>query len=289
MSRHPVRAGAAGVAVALAVLAVLVGGAWPASSATSSVGYVRLAHLSPDTPQVDVWLTSFGDRSLSKVFHGVGYGALSPYQRLAAGTYSVSMRPPGASESVAPILSTNVTVEAGRAYTVAGVGPNKSVQLRVLVDDISRPAGGMARMRVVQASSVAPVVDVAAVGGTTIASGARFPSTTAYAEVRAQRWAVRVKPVTASVDAVQQSVDVRAGSIYTLLVLDRKDTTKAMQLVVRADAASATGVPVGAVNTGYGGAAARSGRTALPAGLALIGLGLLVVIGSGARRVATTR
>ena len=289
MSRRHVRTGAAAAAVLLAVLSVLVSSAVPAASVTPSrVGYVRLAHLSPDTPQVDVWLTSFSDRSFSKVFPGVGYGVLSPYQRLVEGTYSVSMRPPGAAKSTPPILSTNITVEAGKAYTVAGVGPNKSIKLRVLADDLRRPAAGMARMRVVQASSVAPVVDVKAVGGATIASGARFPSTTPYAQVRAKRWAVEVQPRATAIASVQQSVNVRAGSIYTLLVLDRKSSAKAVQLVVRADAASATGVPLGGVNTGLGGGAQHPDPMGRVAGLAVLGLGLLVVVGV-ARRAATAR
>ena len=68
------------------------------------------------------------------------------------------MRPAGAPASSPPVLSTNLDAAAGKAYTVAGVGPNKSIKLRVLADDLSRPAAGMARMRVVQASSVAPEV-----------------------------------------------------------------------------------------------------------------------------------
>src|SRR6185312_4923483 len=32
------------------------------SASAASVGYIRLAHLSPDTPSVDVWLTSFRDK-----------------------------------------------------------------------------------------------------------------------------------------------------------------------------------------------------------------------------------
>ena len=42
-----------------------------------------------------MWVTSFKGSSFSKVFPAVGYGVLSDYQRLAAGTYTVAMRSPG--------------------------------------------------------------------------------------------------------------------------------------------------------------------------------------------------
>src|SRR5262249_41372853 len=92
----------------------------PASAASD--GYVRLAHLSPDTPAVDVYLDSVSGSVPQKVFPSVGYGAFSSYLALPTGTYAVSMRLAGAKASTPPVLSTQVTVQAGDAYTVAGVG-----------------------------------------------------------------------------------------------------------------------------------------------------------------------
>jgi hypothetical protein len=63
-------------AVLLALPAFLLGisSAVGASAATQGVGWVRLAHLSPNTPAVDVYLYSFGDSSAEIVLHHVGYG-----------------------------------------------------------------------------------------------------------------------------------------------------------------------------------------------------------------------
>ena len=58
--------------------------------------YLRLAHLSPDTPKVDVYVASVADPARSFVVPGVGYGAVSPYQPLPAGSYVISMRGAGA-------------------------------------------------------------------------------------------------------------------------------------------------------------------------------------------------
>lgn len=301
-SIHPARSGSLGTAsgtsrlrVLIAAVAVLVAplamvvGAVPAAAAAAATSYVRLAHLSPDTPQVDVWLTSFRGGSFSKVLRGVGYGALSPYERVAPGRYTISMRKPGAASDSPPLLSTNVSVKAGHSYTVAGVGPNKSVGLRVLDDDVSRPSPGKARLRVVQAASVAPRVDVSTTSGLRIATGAKFPSTTPYVEVPAQRWTLRVDPAGGGA-GIEQSVDVTAGSIFTALVLDAKGG-KGLQLVVRKDAAGANRMPAGSVAAGQGGAAERTGRPALPvwtlAALMLaLGLGVAALVTVQPARVA---
>ena len=105
---------------ALAVLALVVPAAYAQSG---SPGYVRLAHLSPNTPAVDVYLYSFGDSTAQLVLQHVAYGTVSPFEQLAAGEYTVAMRLAGAAPSTPAVLSTTVTVTAGNAYTVAGMGP----------------------------------------------------------------------------------------------------------------------------------------------------------------------
>ena len=55
----------AACALALGLAGTLAAGASAASAATGT-GYLRLAHLSPNTPAVDVYLYSFGDRCASR-------------------------------------------------------------------------------------------------------------------------------------------------------------------------------------------------------------------------------
>jgi hypothetical protein len=187
----------------------------------------------------------------------VGYGALSDYQRVSPGHYTVAMRAPGASEKSAPILSTNLEVASGEAYTVAGVDRYANISLKVLKDDLSPPDPGKARMRVVQASSVAPVVDVTTTTGQTIAENVSFPSTTDYAEVPAQQWTLEATPQSTGVKPAEEAVQLDAGSIYTVLVLDKGK--KAVQLDTHTDAAGSATTPVGSVDTGLGGMAPADG------------------------------
>src|SRR5262245_48073634 len=86
---------AASAAVGLAAL-ITSFGATPAYAVEGPVGYVRLAHLSPDTPKVDVYLSKVGDASFKEqVFQHVGYGVMSKYLTLPVGTYAVAMRKEG--------------------------------------------------------------------------------------------------------------------------------------------------------------------------------------------------
>src|SRR5712692_8244752 len=128
--------------VAVLGLAVgLLGLAIPAASASMTSGWVRLAHLSPNAPAVDVYLYSFGNPSARLVLHHVSYGTVSPYQEVPAGDYTVSMRSAGAPATAQPLLSTGFRVSAGQAYTVAGMGPAAGLRLQVLRDTLTVPAG----------------------------------------------------------------------------------------------------------------------------------------------------
>src|SRR5437879_12622372 len=63
-----------------------------ASSASAGTGWIRLAHLSPNTPAVDVYLYSFGHSDAKIVLHHVAYGKVSRDAAVAAGEYGVGMR-----------------------------------------------------------------------------------------------------------------------------------------------------------------------------------------------------
>jgi Domain of unknown function (DUF4397) len=140
----------AGLVTALVGLlsAVAIG---PAAAASGT--YLRLAHLSPDTPDVDVSVTSFS--GATEVLKGVGYGDVSSYKRIEPGTYTVSMRPAGAPASSPPLVTGTLEAAEGSAYTAAGLGPRAAPAVRVLTDRLTPPGPGEARVRVVQGAEQA--------------------------------------------------------------------------------------------------------------------------------------
>jgi Domain of unknown function (DUF4397) len=267
---------AAAVAVATACLALgQFALAAPFASASTGVGWVRLAHLSPNTPAVDVYLYSFRDPDAKIVLHHVSYGTVSPFEQVAAGDYTVAMRAAGASPGSKPVLSTAVDVRAGHAYTVAGMGPASGLRLQVIPDRLRTPRG-KALVRVIQASLNQDVVRVA-VGGTRLARHLKFASVTAYRAVKPGTLSIRVA---GSSESATDTVQLMADSLYTLVVLDQNGKLAIDCLM---DAQGSKVDPMGAPSTGFGGTAARPGAALLPwaaaglAGLLAAGSGLILV------------
>src|SRR5262245_17465499 len=169
-----------GLLAPLAIGVWLLAGAGSAS-ASNGYGWVRLAHLSPNTPAVDVYLYSFGNAKAILVVHHVAYGTVSGYQRLASGEYTVAMRAAGAKASTPPVISATVNVHTGAAYTVAGLGPAKGLRLAVLPDRLSTPHG-KALVRIIQASLVQHKVTIKA-GSHVLVTGLPFAAVSSYRAV----------------------------------------------------------------------------------------------------------
>jgi hypothetical protein len=234
------------------------------AAAAGPVGYVRLAHLSPDTPDVDVYLSAVTGGTPQR-FPGVGYGTVSNYLTVPTGTYAVSMRVAGAPATDPPVLTTNVTVAAGQAYTVAGVGKHADLGLKVIEDDLSLPPAGKAKVRIVQASVRAPVMTVSISGGATIADNIAFATTTDYLAVAPGHWTLKAQGAGGS-PSDTLTATLAAGNVYSLIVLDAK-TGNGLTAQLRADAQRTGKVPTGSVATGAGGS---TGRRTVPVAVAAV-------------------
>jgi hypothetical protein len=237
---------------------------------------VRLAHLSPNAPAVDVYLYSFGDPRARLVLHHVSYGMVSPYEQLPQGDYTVSMRAAGAAPSTKPLLSTGFWVGPGNAYTVAGMGPAAGLRLQVLKDTLAVPKG-QALVRVIQASLRQHVVRVT-LGGRVLARRLRFASTTPYQAVAAGATTARVA---GGAEAASLGVTLRADTIHTLVVLDGTGRLRVTDLE---DAAGSQVRPSGGAATGLGGTAPRPPSSPTPWVAMIIGGAMLAA--SGVRRRA---
>jgi hypothetical protein len=253
------------------------------AAAEAGVGYVRLAHLSPDTPAVDVYVDDPAGKIEGLKFPAVPYGVMSGYLAVPPGTYAVSMRKEGAPESEKPVLTTDVTVAEDGAYTVAGVGKFADIDLKVYEDDISAPPAGQAKVRVVQASVRAPILDIAAANGPTIATGVQFATTTPYNAVKPGDWQVKLQP-TGGADATTADCPLKSGTTYSLLVLDAEDGGLTTDLKVDATAGEIT--PEGGVETGAGGTSGGPPYTALVSAGALLLAGVAAAGAIALRRRA---
>ena len=263
-------------ALALGLAGTLAVGA-SAASAMSGTGYLRLAHLSPNTPAVDVYLYSFGDPSAMVVLHHVAYGEVSPYEAVASGEYTVAMRAAGAPASAKPVLSTTVDVVNGHAYTVAGMGPLAGIRLQVIGNSLAMTRNS-ALVRVIQASMHQTSVTVTA-GTKVLGHGLNFTKVTRYKTVHP---GILTITATGTTEHGSAQVTLAPDTIYTVVVLDNSGELKIDPLV---DSAGSKIMPAGAAATGFGGTAARPGAPLLP-WIGAAAAGLLIAAGGtiGLRR-----
>jgi hypothetical protein len=280
LSRHLAR---------LAAITVLVGGtatfvaatspAASASAATSAAtqdGWVRIAHLSPKAPAMDMYLYPFGDPEQATVLRDVAYGDVSAYMALRQGQYTVAMRGFGAPASSAPALTTSFMVGAGSAYTLAALGPDPGLRVEVLQDQMTTPTG-RALVRVFQASLREPLVTVT-YGPDVLARHLAFGSATSYTPVLPGTGLVRL---TASGEDASMPVKLTVDTVHTIVVLDDGTGLKVDALT---DAVGSQVMPSGGADTGFGGTAPHPPASPAP-WLLLIGTGAaLTAAGVGGLR-----
>ncbi len=96
--------------------------------AGSGQSYVRFAHLSPNTPNVDIVLPDG-----TVLFSNIGYNGRTSYAAISPGTYTLSVNLAGTDQTIMTLP--NVALAPGVAYTAyaMGVQGSSSNPLRVLL------------------------------------------------------------------------------------------------------------------------------------------------------------
>lgn len=258
----------------LAVIAAASPAASAAQPATGSQdGWVRIAHLSPQAPAMDIYLYPFGDPAHPTVLRDVSYGDVSAYMELAPGQYTVAMRGLNAPASSHPALVSSFMVSAKTAYTVAALGPDPGLKVIVLQDQTTAPKGQVL-VRVVQASLKQNHVTVS-YGSTVLATQLAFSTATPYLAVSA---GVRSVKLTASGDDdATMPLGLTANTVHTIVVLDDPSGLKADDLT---DAVGSQVMPAGGAATGFGGTALRPSADLMPWLLLTLAGGLLIAAGA---------
>ena len=221
----------------LACTGVLGGGLLAGATAAAADGaLLRLAHLSPDTPAVDVVVAGPGPAADgTAAFDGAAYGDVSPYAELPAGRYTVAVRRAGAPADTPAVLSSTIDLTAGTARTLTLSRPFADLGLAAVDDDLSPPPPGDGRIRVLDGTSGDVVVRLP--DGTELSGPVTVP-------------AGRTPVLVSSADGrtTEVAVEVTGGSVQSLLVLDDPDGGLRVRPVV--DAAGAAVAPVGGVDAG---------------------------------------
>jgi hypothetical protein len=239
--------------------AVLMAATSPAASAAPAAGpdgWIRIAHLSPQAPAMDMYVYPFGNPGRPLVLKDVSYGAVSTYMAVIPGQYTVAMRGFGAPPSSKPALTASFRVAAGAAYTLAALGPDPGLRTEVLKDQLTAPAG-KAVVRVLQASLRQHQVTVS-YGTDVLARQLAFGAATSY---RAVSPGAQTVQFTAPGQHAAMPVTLAADSVHTIVVLDDSSGLKVDAVT---DAAGSKSMPKGAISAGFGGTAPRPPASPAP-------------------------
>lgn len=134
---------------------------------------VRVAHLSPDTDLVDVWVDG------TRVLQDVSFKQFSPYLQVPAGDRQVQVVAAGTTSPA--VIDATLTVAEGTSYTVAATGLFAEIGASVFVDDLETTMD-KAELRFVHAVPGVDPVDITLLDGTVLfddvafgTAGARLP------------------------------------------------------------------------------------------------------------------
>lgn len=188
-------------------------------TAPASTADLRVVHASPDAPNVDVLVDN------TAALTNVGYKAASPYLEVPSGSRNLKVR---ASGTTTVVIDQTATLNQGSAYTVIATGRVASIAPLVLTDDLTSPAAGNIRLRLVHASPSAGNVDIYVTAPTadittatpTLANVA-FRVASNYLEVPAGTYRVRITPAGTKTVAIDvNNVALTAGQVRTAVAVD---------------------------------------------------------------------
>jgi hypothetical protein len=188
---------------------------------------LRIAHMSPDAPAVDVYLDN------QTAVSGVESSQITDYLTVPAGQHTVTIT---AADNRSAVVF-NGTVPLGTsAYTVTAtgeVGPNASQPFAPLVlnDNTTAPGENTSKVRLVHAVPDAPPVDVTVEGtNTTLFDNVTYSNATDYAAVPGGEYTLEIRPATANNNGpivTTVDVDLENGMTYTAFAAGYLDPANA--------------------------------------------------------------
>lgn len=119
---------------------------------------IRAIHLSPDAPNVDIYV----DEEPPAAVTDLAFGESTTYVDLDAGTYTFNITAEGAPPPPPSVLDVGpIQLESGKAYTAVAFNELLApIEALPLVDDLSNPGAGNIRLRAIHVAPDVGEVDI---------------------------------------------------------------------------------------------------------------------------------
>lgn len=182
---------------------------------------LRVLHLSPDAPAVDVLVDD------QRVLAGVSYPQASDYLGVDEGVREVKVN---VADTDTTVINAAADLAEGESYTVIAANLVASIEPLVLVDTRGRAPTGTALVRVVHGAPSAPSVDVYVTEpGADLASSSPvltnvpFKAASGYLEVPAGEYQVRVTVAGTTTVAIDSgALELGSGDRFTAVARDNQ-------------------------------------------------------------------
>ena len=180
--------------------------------------FVRVVHGSPDAPAVDVYLNG------RKAFEALKFKTVSQYLPTRAGAYVVQVVPEGKSVKQGPVLiSTTVTLQADKEYSVIALGKLAKIATQVLEDDNAIGDPAKAKVRLIHLSPDSPVIDLVVLAASSaqddqkLFSDVTYKATTGYIELDPKMYSFVIRPANTSANILDvRGLTLDAASVTTI-------------------------------------------------------------------------
>ena len=194
---------------------------------------IRVVNALPGTPVVDVLVDG------RVVAASVSYGSVTPYLRVEPGAGTLEVRAAG---STTALLQVALDPSRSGDFTVVASTAVSPLGSPLIPDDNSAPATGQRRLRLVHAAPAVPAVDVYVTApgaslGTPAIAGVSVGTATSYLTESTGSRQIRLTVAGSPSLIVADSgpITLAAGSVTSLLLLDRAGGGLPLQLVVVRD------------------------------------------------------
>lgn len=192
---------------------------------------LRVVHAHPAGTNVDLFA---GDLLL---FDGLGFKAVTPYRAVDGQRYAFRLRPSGSPDAKA--LSSNTEdLKDGQFYTAFAMpGDGSEPNLRVVSDQLDRPAAGKARLRIAHAGSDAGKVELRISGAAdTLLADIDYRAVTDYRDVSPITGSIEVRGEDKTVLLATVNAQLAAGRFYTMVILGNARSTPRLEAFLIEDA-----------------------------------------------------
>ncbi|WP_226670392.1 DUF4397 domain-containing protein [Metabacillus litoralis] len=227
--------------------------------AASTDAMVRVVHASPDAPAVDVYLND------ELTIEGAEFKAATDYLNVPEGEHKVEIFAAGTTENA--VISQNVTVKAGKAYTVAAANVLENIEL-VIAEDSMEVTEGKTKVRVGHLSPDAPTVDVGLIDGDALFSGAAFKAITDYKELDPNTYDLEIRTPDGTQVLDLSGTKLEENTVYSVFAVNNAENLEVLLLK------DSMLMPSEMPKTGLGGAS-ESSTSIVPVVASIIGLGIV--------------